>query len=382
MKPLTREEKEVLKIIFNDRLEKTMASIEKAAWDQAAARCRDLLAGVFAELLLEKTLDTWHNRVPEAETALPTASTDLEDKVPSEKQVETKQANTRQQNNATEHKSTGHAGYIYLYCLAPVEAAILFHEAIVPGLPDGGKVRVIESGRLAAVVSSVPDDKYNAEALEEALTDRQWLESSVTAHEDVIQIVMKHFPVIPMKFCTIFHTVDRVKQLIDKRALEFNELLDSVSGKEEWGLKIYYNPSVLRRNVEASSKRIREANEQAEAKGVGAAYFIRKKMDDLIAEETEHTAASLVNEVHTELAKYAEEAIRNPLLGSEVTGKLETMALNAVYFVKQDILDMFKAKVKEFSEKYSDLGFELAFTGPWPPYNFTQVGNLEGGDEK
>ncbi|WP_027364789.1 GvpL/GvpF family gas vesicle protein [Desulfotruncus alcoholivorax] len=271
--------------------------------------------------------------------------------------------------------------FIYLYCIAPLEAANIFKDQIVTGLPDGGSVRSIEYGNIAAIVSPVPVETYSQNVLKELVKNLDWLESRVTRHEVIIQYVAGQYPVIPMKFCTIFHTHERVKQLLSQKESEFNNMLTSLKGKEEWGLKIYYKPALLSRHVEKNSTRIQEAKGMAEAKGAGTAYFIRKKMDDLLAEEVENTAALIVEQVHTKVEQYAEEAKLNRLLGSEITGRLETMALNAVYLVEQSIINDFKQRVVDLSEQYENQGFDFVLTGPWPPYNFTSFSGLEGGGE-
>lgn len=365
MRQLTREEKEVLKEKLNRRLNEEARQIIDSAWEDAAGRCRDSLAEIFFELMLDKTLDIIGV----------TGSTGDETELITSQAPETCKPARSERENA----DARNPGYVYLYCVAPVEAAMLFKDEIIVGLPDGGRVRGIECGRLAAIVSSVPAEKYNEEALEESVQDPQWLESRVTGHEQIIQYVMKSFPVIPMKFCTIFHAPERINQLITEREDEFGKILAGIDGKEEWGLKMYYNPGVLRKHMEKTSERIKETRERAESKGEGAAYFMRKKMDELIAEEVGNKAADVAAGVHGELEQMAREAKLNRLLGSEVTGRLEIMALNAVYFLDRHDVARLKEKVEDLSNRYRDMGFEFILTGPWPPYNFTLVSDLGGG---
>ncbi|SFG88653.1 Gas vesicle synthesis protein GvpL/GvpF [Desulfotomaculum arcticum] len=373
MKQLNREEKELLKTIFFDRLNKEVAQIENSAWERAAAQCQDFLTNVFTELLLEHIFaannKTINKLVPENNQDSP--ATDQEKKTETDHRLmESRPEKDRQAKS-----------FIYLYCIAPLEAALMLKNEIVPGLPDGGSVRSVEYGNIAAIVSSVPVETYSEDVLEELVKNLDWLESRVTRHEEIIQYVAEHFPVIPMKFCTIFHTHERVRQLLSHKESDFNNMLASLKGKEEWGLKIYYQPAQLSRYVARNSALIQETKGMAEAKGAGAAYFIRKKMDDLLAEEMENTATQIAGYVNTELAPYVAEGKINRLLGSEITGRLETMALNAVYLVGQSEINDFKQRVVDLSEKYQNLGFDFALTGPWPPYNFSSFSDLEGGGE-
>lgn len=355
MRQLTWEEKELLKKTFNQRLGQEIAKMVDSSWEEAAARCRQVLTEIFTEMMLEKLLAS----------ANPGGKKAGERESPPVRNIQPQQQNLPD------------PGLIYLYCLAPAEAALLLKEEIIPGLPDGGMARAVRCGSLTAVVGTVPAETYSEASLTKLVQDPRWLESRVTGHEQVIRQIMKKFPVIPMKFCTIFHSIERVCQMVGSCEDTLNNLLTYVRGREEWGLKVFCNPGQLRRCVEENSMRLREARESAESKGSGAAYLMRKKMDDLIDEEVEKTASGLMEQVHQDISQCAVEAKLNRILGSEVTGRLERMSLNAVYLIECDNAGKLTGKVKDWSGKHQGMGFEYVLTGPWPPYNFTSVKGLE-----
>lgn len=373
MRQMTREEKELLKKVFNDRLGQEFTKMVDLSWDEANARCRRVLADVFTELLLEKLFDAGQpaeNREKAKKPPPPGAS---KGKKPPKKDS-TEKAPDSMVEAPARHQIPPGSAYTYLYCLAPADAAGLFSDQVVPGLPDGGEVRGIVCGRLAAVVGSVPADTYNEESLQDLVQDPRWLEGRVTGHEQVIRGVMEKYPVIPMKFGTIFHSAHRVCMMIAGREEYFEKMLGYVSGREEWGLKAYCQPGLLRRYVEKNSGRAREAMEKLEAMGAGAAYLARKRTDSLLDEEVEKTAASLMDQVHHDLAQMAVEARTNRLLGPEVTGRLEKMSLNAVYLLDCDAVSRFREKVEGLGASHEHMGIEYVLTGPWPPYNFTSAG--------
>lgn len=269
--------------------------------------------------------------------------------------------------------------YLYLYCIAPQEAASFPGEIILSGLPDSSQVYGVVYGQVTAVVSDVPAELYNEIALEECLQNLDWLESHVTAHNFVIQRVMQEYPVVPMKFCTIFKLTENLKQVITGREKEFSKLLKYVSNKEEWGLKAYFEKKLWQRYVEETSENIQEAKKQLKAGGSGAAYLIKRRLDELVLSAMDHLAAETASQTHLELSPFAIKAKLNPLMSSKTAGQLKTMVLNAAYLIEKDNVASFTHRVNELRNSYLDKGFEIVVSGPWPPYNFSSVEGLGSG---
>ncbi|MFA7467235.1 MAG: GvpL/GvpF family gas vesicle protein [Desulfotomaculaceae bacterium] len=371
MQHLPGLQKELLKNKHHSRLSLLAAEINDYAWEEAVKRCRLVLTDLYTELLLEKLQEEIKTCAPDTGRCSGSPASIGNTGPRAEQLVE-------QEQKCGNQREDGVIEYTYTYCLAPARAVELFAGEELRGLPDGGPVRAIKCGRLIAVVSSVPAEIYGEEALQDVVQDPAWLESRVTGHEQLIQQVMHHHPVIPMKFCTIFDGDERANQIISEREEEFHMMLADVAGKEEWGLKIYCQPGVLRERVEKTSTRVIEAREKSEASASGAAYFMLKKLDGIINEEMDVWAAKLAREVNIELDAWADRTKMNKLLGSDVTGRLEKMILNAVYLVdKAKVKDFIKA-VSELGEKHRENGIEFALTGPWPPYNFTSINRLGG----
>ena len=50
-------------------------------------------------------------------------------------------------------------------------------------------------------------------------------------------------PAIPMRLATVYHGDDRVRRLLESRAAEFARALDQVTGRTEWGVKVFLAPA-------------------------------------------------------------------------------------------------------------------------------------------
>lgn len=100
---------------------------------------------------------------------------------------------------------------------------------------------------LACVVSSNPMTKY--------VMNRK----NLTAHEKVIEGVMKDYTVLPVRFCTIATSTEEVRNLLNRRYQEFKNLLRSVDNKVELGLKVYWkNMDAVFEKIAAGSKKIQK----------------------------------------------------------------------------------------------------------------------------
>jgi len=197
------------------------------------------------------------------------------------------------------------------------------------------------------------------------------------AHQRVLEAVLASHTLIPMRFCTIYRSESGVQEMLTQHYDDFVETLTQLEGKQEWGVKVYCDGKILAQRVGEVSDRVKELKAEMEQKSSGAAYFLKKKMDEAIAEEMERVSDEYAQRSHDRLSGHAEEAVINPLQSKELTGREEAMILNGAYLVAEEHLAAFRAELESLSVEYDNLGFIYEMTGPWPPYNFVSIG-LEG----
>jgi hypothetical protein len=179
---------------------------------------------------------------------------------------------------------------------------------------------------------------------------------------------------VPMQFCTIYQSESRVQEMLAEHYDDFVEALSRLEGKQEWGVKAYCDGEALAKKVGETSDKVKELKVEMEQKSSGAAYFLKKKVDEAIAEEVERVSDEQAQHSHDRLSSHAEEAVINPLQSKEFTGRKEAMVLNGAYLVAEEQLAAFRAELESLIEEHGDLGFMYEMTGPWPPYNFVSIG--------
>jgi hypothetical protein len=272
-------------------------------------------------------------------------------------------------------KEKGYGYYIYAIVPsdegAPIEG--LPQEGIDPAFPvyalQPSAIRHQPSA-INAIVSEVSLQEFGQEELEANLNDIKWVEAKVLAHQRVLEAVLAYHTLVPMRFCTIYRSESRVHEMLAQHYDDFVETLARLEGKQEWGVKVYCDAKTLAQKVAEISDKVKELQAEMGQKSSGAAYFLKKKVDEAIAEEIERTSDEYAQRSHDRLSSHAEEAVINPLQSKELTGRTEAMILNGAYLVAEEQLAAFRTELESLVEEHDDLGFTYEMTGPWPPYNF------------
>jgi len=264
--------------------------------------------------------------------------------------------------------------------------------AILDGEPDEGSTEIAEKGvdaaypvylvphrSVRAIVSRVSPYEFGQEQLQARMNDARWLSDKVTAHHAVLRAVAERETHIPMRFCTIYRSEDRVREVLTEHYDEFIKALRRVEGRQEWGVKIWCDDEALHKDVRTTSSRAKELEAQMARQSSGAAYFMRKKIDQAIAVEAERLQVVSAQRAHDHLSAHADEAVLNSPQSREVTGRREKMILNAAYLTARSGFAAFRSELTRLQAERPDMGLTYELTGPWPPYNFVTIALEEGG---
>ena len=239
---------------------------------------------------------------------------------------------------------------------------------IVDADGDVEGVDLVRHGNLAALVAEVDLADFGEDALPERLNDRAWLEEKVRAHEDVLQRAAARRAVVPLRFGAIYDERHDVVDLLEKRGDEFRGALEHVRGRVELGVKVWVDRSRYEREIASDAS-------AGETAGGGRAYMLRRQTERRIAEEAATRLAELAREVHERLAAVAVDAVANRPQPPELSGRDEQMLLNAAYLVARDD-DALDEALVALQEEYARLGLLFELTGPWPPHNFVDRGDV------
>jgi Mg2+ and Co2+ transporter CorA len=239
----------------------------------------------------------------------------------------------------------------YVYCIVKSADEREFGPI---GIGEGGnRVYTVHHRDLAAVVSDTPIRIYDP------------TRENVLAHELVNETVMREYTVIPMSFGTIFRTKDDIVELLKSTYRAFEDVLEKMQDKIEFGLKVLWEREKVIARLEEEDEEIRRLKEEINRSGQSSTYFARMQLGRLIETAIENTANGYVMDIHESLKPAAVASRSNKPIG-------DRMIMNAAYLVERSKEQDFDEAVKTLSRKYEEL-LSFKYTGPWPPYNFVNI---------
>jgi len=166
-----------------------------------------------------------------------------------------------------------------------------------------------------------------------------------------------------MSFGTVFKTRDDIVELLKAAYDAFNDVLNKMADKLEFGLKILWDRDVIIREIENDDEDVRRLKNEISSQK-GSTYFARMQYGRLVDAALEAKSERYVNEIFEELRPVSVASRANKPIG-------EKMIMNAAFLVLREKEAAFDAKVKAIGARHDKLTFK--YTGPWPPYNFVNI---------
>jgi hypothetical protein len=228
------------------------------------------------------------------------------------------------------------------------------------GVDDAHVVELIRHGDLAAAASPVSLDVFGEEGLRESLEDLDRLEALARAHQRVLDEAMRMDTVVPFPICTVYAGAEHVREMLEREREPLSAALRRLRGMAEWGVKAY----------------LVEREEVATAAAVpasGTDYLTRKRSARDAAETARRDLEATVEAVHARLRERATGAVLSPPQDRRLSGHEGQMVLNAAYLVADADAESFGSLFAEIVSHLGEGSLELALTGPWPPYHFSEA---------
>ncbi|MEH6939872.1 GvpL/GvpF family gas vesicle protein [Bacillus sp. JJ664] len=245
---------------------------------------------------------------------------------------------------------------VYLFCIIQSKDDPDFGFINWEGIET--KLYTIRFQDIVMIVANVPRQEY--------LPTR----ANVLAHQGVVSLVMKQFPVIPMSFSNVLSSSEESQLLLEKMYIELKTIFQKITNKIEVGLKIIAHKEWLEEQIQKNEdiqKLKAKINREKEA-----AFYDKIKLGEKTANIFYALQHHIHNEIFSELSKLANASKSNPPI-------YETMLLNAAFLIDLQQEQIFDEKVNELYELWKDK-VDFKYSGPWPAYNFIQL-NIKAGDK-
>jgi hypothetical protein len=236
----------------------------------------------------------------------------------------------------------------------------------MPGVA-GEAVRAVREAGLTALAGFVPLSEFGRPAVRRNLENLEWLAAVARAHDGVVRAAMEHGPVVPVRLVTLFSDEAAVRALLRERGTDFEEALERLSGRTEWGVKVFADS---RESGEGSAA---AAPGEGGGSGPGASYLSRRRATLGERDRVMRAAAGYGERLHERLATLAVALRRHGLRSAMAPEGSGTLLLNDAYLVDDRRFAAFRDAA---TADPGQAGVRVELTGPWPPYSFASVPGL------
>lgn len=277
------------------------------------------------------------------------------------------------------------AGCLYVYGLTRGQESL--------NLPGSGindnELSLVESGDWVALTHECSSAPYESD-------DPQTVKHWVSTHNKVLSETKQQTDtILPFTFDTIVQpdpdgssAKQQLRKWMNENSAVFNELQDNINGCDEYGITIGVSETKWRANIQqndgtATKRSDRKMDkEAAEEESSGRAYLRREQQK---RQQTKQIKEWLRTKRQTHLDQI-QPICREVILegqSDEISkistedGIIEVLKCSCL-IPEEDISDMGKL-LETIKEKQN---YFVQFTGPWPPYSFSQLPSLHEEKER
>ncbi|HKZ15885.1 MAG TPA: GvpL/GvpF family gas vesicle protein, partial [Geobacteraceae bacterium] len=242
----------------------------------------------------------------------------------------------------------------YLFCLIAADR--------LPPLEgqgiDGEQPLFIERGPyVAAVLCGVPLEMFSGPDAEERLKDLAWIGPRACRHEEVILAARRHVPVLPVRFGTVFSTLELLAAALERHRERIAAFMQQVTGSDEWTVK-----GLLDRRKAREDIMNEKLNEQAAALAdlsPGKRYFMEQRIKSEADKDLRVRLRALTKDVVKSLSPLTLDSAQRRLLSCDVTGGEEEMFFNGALLVPATTVEGLRSLISELNYRFDPRGMRF-----------------------
>lgn len=254
---------------------------------------------------------------------------------------------------------------LYLFCFTRS------HEAPLPegdGFAGSGPLVQENFRDIAAVVCTVPLEDFIGSSADEKLQDLGWVGPRALRHEQVIEEVMRHSPVLPARFGTLFSSRERLLTLVEDNYAKIDRFLDHIKNKQEWAVKCVLSKADAMQSV--SAKYISARREELDSMPPGLRYFKERQMMAEVEKELSRWLTEVCKKIAQELSNLSVDSSKRRIAQALEDNGMEVVA-NWAFLINGGAVENLKDSIERANGDFKDRGLFFKCSGPWPPYTFS-----------
>ncbi|MBU0462655.1 MAG: GvpL/GvpF family gas vesicle protein [Proteobacteria bacterium] len=203
---------------------------------------------------------------------------------------------------------------------------------------------------ISAVISDTPMFKYVVN------------KANLTAHEMVIEHVMKDYTVLPVRFCTIASNIEEIRSLLRRRYPEFKGLFRDMDNKIEMGLKVVWKDmDAIFGEISSSNKIIKNLKSNIAGIDTNKKIEAGKQVQKALAKKKQDEKQIIIRK----LKRISVDVKENDAIG-------DSMLLNLACLIDRTHEKEFDNTINDLAAEYENR-FIFKYVGPIPPFNFVNI---------
>lgn len=248
--------------------------------------------------------------------------------------------------------------YVYAIARKPVKPSV---DAIDASRNFGA----VSRGAVTAIFTPVPQEEFSQDAVDRRAGNLEWLGSIGYRHQAVVAALMRETDIIPLRAFTLFSSEQALAKYLDDMSSSLTRKLDRIGGKQEWTLRIEFDPQLWNDALSTRVGSLRDLLAQINESAPGKAFLLRKKLDDERRRASREGEELIVGEIQDAILK----KLRSEIV-AETREQREGAFPQINVLVNRDEEAVLQELHRDLNDRFRGEGVTLAISGPWPPYTF------------
>jgi hypothetical protein len=252
----------------------------------------------------------------------------------------------------------------YVYAIARAGHPL---PAEVEAVDGSAHLDVVDDGPLAAFYTAVNLEDFSQAVIDARANDVEWLGAIGYRHQSVMTALLRGGTIIPLRAFTLFGSDAAVRAALQEQREAFLAALEKLDGKQEWTLRVEFEPQRWSEALVARVDALRDLAAQIEVAPAGRAFLLRKKLDEEKKRASREAEQQVVGEIENAVVA---------ALACDTVAESRTQRAGAFPQINVLIERDEDARLQELREtleaRYGSEGVSVVVTGPWPPYSFAK----------
>lgn len=253
----------------------------------------------------------------------------------------------------------------YLFCFARSDRLSVVEGTGVDGQHPLFLWRFLD---ITAVLSMASLEEFCGPSADLRMQDLTWVGPRACRHEQVIEHVMRHSPVLPARFGTLFSSLESLENFLKKHHGVILDFWDRIADKEEWAIKGLLDRARAREDLLSAILGTLEPSISCLPPGVR--YLQEQQIRGEVEKELNCWLKETCIAIATDLSRYASDSCERRALSVDEAGRAREVVLNWAFLATRSVVGDVRARIGRANAEHAERGLFFELSGPWPPYSF------------